>query len=211
MELEIWQLSMISVEMVGEVGIWNLFEFLTLLIITFLDYEARSWGMLVQVLFIVSTVEAEGSTLFLSPSSGTYSWLICHSLDGKVSLNPEHVMLDRRSIWGHSLIMVGEGNGNPLQYSCCENPMDRRAWQATVHGVAKNQTLLSMHMARWGVAAFIMVVLCCSVSMVSVCLPSDALLQHLPSYLAFSYLGHGVSLHGCSSKVQPLLLTLDEG
>ena len=46
--------------------------------------------------------------------------------------------------------------------------------------------------------------------MVSVCLPSDALLQHLPSYLGFSYLGHEVSLHGCSSKVQPLLLTLDE-
>ena len=41
--------------------------------------------------------------------------------------------------------------------------------------------------------------------------PSGALLQHLPSYLGFSYLGHGVSLHGCSSKVQPLLLTLDEG
>ena len=46
---------------------------------------------------------------------------------------------------------------------------------------------------------------------VSVCLPSDALLQHLLSYLGFSYLGCGVSLHGCSSKVQPLLLTLDEG
>ena len=46
--------------------------------------------------------------------------------------------------------------------------------------------------------------------MVSVCLPSDALLQHLPSYLGFSYLGRGVSLHGCSSKAQPLLLTLDE-
>ena len=43
------------------------------------------------------------------------------------------------------------------------------------------------------------------------CLPSDALSQHLPSYLGFSYLGHGVSLHGCSSKAQPLLLTLDEG
>ena len=50
-----------------------------------------------------------------------------------------------------------------------------------------------------------------SVSMVSVCLPSDVLLQHLPSYLGFTYLGHGVSLHGCSSKAQPLLLTLDEG
>ena len=47
--------------------------------------------------------------------------------------------------------------------------------------------------------------------MVSVCLPSDALLQRLPSYLAFSYLGCGVSLHGCSSKAQQLLLTLDEG
>ena len=47
--------------------------------------------------------------------------------------------------------------------------------------------------------------------MVSVCLPSDALLQHLPSYLGFSYLGRGVSLHSCSSKVQPLLLTLDKG
>ena len=47
--------------------------------------------------------------------------------------------------------------------------------------------------------------------MVSVCLPSDALLQHLPSYLGFSYLGSGVSLHGCSSKAQLLLLTLDEG
>ena len=47
--------------------------------------------------------------------------------------------------------------------------------------------------------------------MVSVCLPSDALLEHLSSYLSFSYLGRGVFLHGCSSKAQPLLLTLDEG
>ena len=47
--------------------------------------------------------------------------------------------------------------------------------------------------------------------MVSVCLPSDALLKHLPSYSGFSYLGRGASLHGCSRKVQPLLLTLDEG
>ena len=34
----------------------------------------------------------------------------------------------------------GEGNGNPLQYSCLENPRDGRAWQATVHGVAKSDT-----------------------------------------------------------------------
>ena len=37
----------------------------------------------------------------------------------------------------------GEGNGNPLQYSCLENPLERGAWQATVHGVAKSQTQLS--------------------------------------------------------------------
>ena len=47
--------------------------------------------------------------------------------------------------------------------------------------------------------------------MVSVCLPSDAVLQHLPSYLDFSYFVRGVYLHGCSSKAQPLFLTLNEG
>ena len=47
--------------------------------------------------------------------------------------------------WGRS---PGGGHGNPLQYSCMENPMDRGAWQVTVHRVAKSQTLLkrlSMH------------------------------------------------------------------
>ena len=37
---------------------------------------------------------------------------------------------------------LGEGNGNPLQYSCLENPMGRRAWRATVHRVAKSRTRL---------------------------------------------------------------------
>ena len=49
-----------------------------------------------------------------------------------------------------------------------------------------------------------------SESMISVCLPFDTLLQHLPSHLGFSCLGRGLSLHGCSSKAQLLLLTLDE-
>ena len=37
----------------------------------------------------------------------------------------------------------GEGNGNPLQYSCLGNPIDRGAWRATVHGVTKGWTRLS--------------------------------------------------------------------
>ena len=39
--------------------------------------------------------------------------------------------------------VFGEGNGTPLQYSCLENPMDRGAWKAAVHGVAKSWTRLS--------------------------------------------------------------------
>ena len=42
--------------------------------------------------------------------------------------------------WGRT---PGEGNGNPLQYSCLENSMDRGAWWATVHGAAKSQAQLS--------------------------------------------------------------------
>ena len=40
-------------------------------------------------------------------------------------------------------ISSGGGNGNPLQYSCVENPMDREAWQAAFSGVSKSQTQMS--------------------------------------------------------------------
>ena len=40
-------------------------------------------------------------------------------------------------------MLVGEGNGTPLQYSCLENPMNGGAWQAAVHGVTEDQTRLS--------------------------------------------------------------------
>ena len=42
----------------------------------------------------------------------------------------------------------GIGNGNPLQYSCLENSMDRGTWRATVHGVAESRTRLSTHTLR---------------------------------------------------------------
>ena len=46
----------------------------------------------------------------------------------------------------------GEGNGNPLQYSCLENPMDRGAWQSTVHGVARVGHNLAIKPSPWTVA-----------------------------------------------------------
>ena len=48
---------------------------------------------------------------------------------------------DAGSIPGLGRLPV-RGNGNPLQYSCLENPRDRGAWQATVYGVTKSQTQL---------------------------------------------------------------------
>ena len=51
---------------------------------------------------------------------------------------------DAGSIPGSGRLLEG-GNGNPLQYCCMENPMDRGAWQAIDHGVTKSRTQLSAH------------------------------------------------------------------
>ena len=50
---------------------------------------------------------------------------------------------DQKSFRASQMMLFGEGNGTPLQYSCLENPMDGGAWKAAVHGVAEGQTRLS--------------------------------------------------------------------
>ena len=52
------------------------------------------------------------------------------------------VLVDKNDL-SYLQLLNGEGNGTPLQYSCLENPMDRGAWEAAVHGVAKSWTRLS--------------------------------------------------------------------
>ena len=58
---------------------------------------------------------------------------------GSAVKNPPANAEDSGSIPGSGRY-PGEGNGNPLQYSCLRNPMDRGAWQATIHGVTESDT-----------------------------------------------------------------------
>ena len=72
-----------------------------------------------------------------------YYYLLLWGFPGGIEVKaPASNARDLGSIPG-SGISPGEGNGNQLQYSCLENPMDGEAWQATVHGVAKSRTRLS--------------------------------------------------------------------
>jgi len=59
---------------------------------------------------------------------------------GSLIKNPPANAGDAGSIPGSGRC-PGEGNGNPLQYSCLGNPMDRGAWEATVHGVTKESDM----------------------------------------------------------------------
>ena len=81
-----------------------------------------------------------------------YSWLrASHVSVGKESTCNAGDAGDMGSVLGVGR-SPGGGHGNPLQYSCLENPMDRGAWQTTVHGVAEGRTWLKqlrMHTSSW--------------------------------------------------------------
>ena len=83
-----------------------------------------------------------GSSLLIN-----YEWLIILGLPsssaGKESACSAGDSGDLASIPGSGR-SPGGGHGNPLQYSCLENPMDREGWQATVHGVAESWTWLTL-------------------------------------------------------------------
>ena len=60
-----------------------------------------------------------------------------HRLDGHEFEQALGVVIDREAF---SLSCIGEGNGNPLQYSCLENPRDGGAWWAAIYGVSQSRT-----------------------------------------------------------------------
>ena len=80
----------------------------------------------------------------MAPHSSTLAWKIPWTEEpgGLQSMGSLRVDTTERLHFHFSLSHIGEGNGNPLQCSCLENPRDRGAWWAAVYGVAQSQTRL---------------------------------------------------------------------
>ena len=80
----------------------------------------------------------------MAPHPSTLAWKIpCMEEPGRLqSMGSLRVGHDWATHFHISLSCIGEGNGNPLQCSCLENPRDRGAWWAAIHGVAESQTRL---------------------------------------------------------------------
>ena len=98
-----------------------------------LFFRFFSIGHYCEILSIVSCVIQSGSCLCMSISG--FPWW----LSGKESTSSARATGDGGAIPGSGR-SPGGGRGNPLQYSCLENPMDREAWQAMLHRVAKDMT-----------------------------------------------------------------------
>ena len=91
-------------------------------------------------------VMSKSSEKAMTPHSSTLAWKIpwMEEPDGLQSMELQRVRHD----WAISLSCIGEGNGNPLQCSCLENPRDGGAWWAAVYGVAQSRTRLKWLSSR---------------------------------------------------------------
>ena len=107
-----------------------------------------------QILDTWENIRAENPTYFfplnryeekaMAPHSSTLAWKIPWMEEpGRLqSMGRKESDMTERLHFDFSLSCIGEGNGNPLQYSCLENPMDRGAWWVAVFGVAQSQARL---------------------------------------------------------------------
>ena len=80
----------------------------------------------------------------MAPHSSTFAWKIAWTEEpgGLQSMRSLESDTTERLPFHFSLSCIGEGNGNPLQCSCLENPRDREAWWAAIYGVAQSRTRL---------------------------------------------------------------------
>ena len=118
----------------------------------------------------------------MATHSSTLAWKISQrSLVGCSPWDHEESDTTGRLHFHFSLSCIGEGNGNPLQYSCLENPRDGGAWWAVVYGVAQSQTRLkrlssSNSSMAWrsficlGKFSIIPLIYCCCCSVAKSCL-----------------------------------------
>ena len=92
------------------------------------------------ILYVISTVLEKA----MATHSSTLAWKIPWTEEpgGLQSMGSQRVRHDWATLLSLFPFMIGEGNGNPLQCSCLENPRDGRAWWATVCGVAQSLTRL---------------------------------------------------------------------
>ena len=111
-------------------------------------FPANIWALLIS-----------GLEKAMAPHSGTLAWKIPWTEEpgGLQSMGSLRVGHNWATEWLHfSLSCIGEGNGNPLQCSCLENPRDSGAWWTAVYGIAQSQTRLKWlssssvsDIARW--------------------------------------------------------------
>ena len=78
----------------------------------------------------------------MAPNSSTLEWKILWTEEpgGLQSMGSRRVGQTEGLHFHFSLSCIGEGNGNPLQCSCLENPRDRKPWWAAIYGVAQSRT-----------------------------------------------------------------------
>ena len=96
----------------------------------------QSMGSLSLFTFMHCRRKWQPTPVFLPGESQGRGSLVSCRLRGRIESNTTEATQQQQR-------EMGEGNGNPLQYSCLENPMDGGAWQAAVHGVVKSWTRLS--------------------------------------------------------------------
>ena len=97
-----------------------------------------------QILCTLGIASDRWSEKTMAPHSSTLAWKIpwTEESGGLQSTGLRRVGLDWATSFSLSLSCIGEGNGNPFQSSCLENPRDGGAWWAAVYGVVQSQTQL---------------------------------------------------------------------